>query len=363
MTSLLYIPNHSAAELTKSSPEALSVLPSKHGDFPNKPAFAKWEHSIKTEHVFYTAVEPLQPKLRVSKDNPPVRCHGLIADYDGMVDDKMHEVAIANLPGIPPTWVTRTFSGKARWIWMFEKPIPIFSSDLFAKFMTALAKQLKVADCLPGLDPVYTSPYSVYELGRDWDQPAGDVKVPTTLAYALLSDVSKKAKFDGPEIPMDAVEAECRRRWGDRVPETFEKGARCVRFWDKDSDNPTGALIHESGVQAFTGEGRFRDWADLLGAEFTRGFIQQRVGGAIEDIYYDSKKFWVRDSREHWSPIARDDIRNKLHIDHGLSPIAKKGEPSQVNVAMNSIVTHKKVDGVFPFLYSPTEQVEDRNHS
>jgi hypothetical protein len=357
MSSLFYIPNHSAAELKESSPEDLSVLPSVHDKFDDKPAFAKWEHSIKTEHVFYTAVEPLQPGLRVSKDNPPVRCHGLIADYDGMVDDKMHAGAIANLPGIPPTWVTRTFSGKARWIWMFENAIPVFNTDLFAKFMTALAKQLKVGDCLPGLDPVYTSPYSVYELGRDWKQPAGNVKVPTTTAYAILADVSKKAKFDGPDIPLDAVEAECRRRWGDRVPETFEKGSRCARFWDKNADNATGALIHESGIQAFTGEGRFLDWADLLGSNFTRGFIQQRVGGAIEGIHYDSKKFWVRDADECWSPLPTEHIRNMLHVKHGLSPTGKKGEPSQVNVALNSIVELQKVSGVFPFLYSPTEIV------
>ena len=357
--SIFYIKNHSAAELIESSLEEVSKIPAVHDKFENKPAFAAWEHLITTDHVFFNTLEPQQPGLRISKDNPAVRCHGLVADYDGMISDEMHQSALANLPGIPPTWVSRTFSGKARWVWMFENPIPIFNTDLFERFMKALAKQLKVGDCLPGLDtPALYSQVSVYELGRDWKQPAGNIKVPTTTCFAILYDVSKKAKFEGPEIPLDAVEAECRRRWGARVPVVFESGARCVRFWDKNADNATGALIHESGVQSFTGEGRFLDWSDLLGIEFTRSFTQAQIGGAIEGIYYDTKNFWCKSHMDTWTSMQREDVRNMLQVEHGLSTTAKKGQPTQVNTALNSIVRMKSVDGVFPFLYSSEGLVE-----
>jgi hypothetical protein len=364
MSKIFYIPNHSSVELRKGDLNELSKIESPHGKFPTKPEFAKWEHDISTEHVFYTLLEPQQPSIRISKDNPAIRCHGLVADYDGMISDSMHDAALRNLPGIPPTWVSRTYSGKARWIWEFEKPVPIFSNEIFTKFIAALAKQLKVGDCLPGLDtPALYSTVSVYELGRDFKQPAGNVKVPLATCYAILHDISKKADFAGPDIPFDAIEAECRRRFGDQIPEPFAPGIRCPRFWDKQADNATGALVHNTGCQAFTGEGRFLEWGDILGQEFVRSFKQAQIGGAIEGIFFDSQRFWFKGPRGDWNPMNREDLRNKLNVDHGLSNVVRRGEPSQVNAALNTIVQMKLVDGVFPCLYSNEDVVESRDRT
>jgi hypothetical protein len=361
MSPAFYIPNHSSTEMRKGDLNELSKLECPHSKFSTKPEFAKWEHDISTDHVFYTMLEPQQPSVRVSRDNPAVRCHGLVADYDGMISDQMHESALLNLPGIPPTWVSRTFSGKARWVWVFEKPVPIFSNEVFAKFIAALAKQLKVGDCLPGLDtPALYSTVSVYELGRDWEQPAGDVKVPLATCYAILHDISKKVEFAGPDIPFEAIESECRRRFGDRIPEPFEPGIRCPRFWDKQADNATGALVHSTGCQAFTGEGRFLEWGDILGHEFVRSFKQSQIGGAIEGIYHDSQTFWVRSPGGHWLSLTSDQTKNHLAVEHGLSRQSNKGAPSAVDSAMNSIVTMKNIAGAFPFLYSPGDVVTAR---
>jgi hypothetical protein len=74
----------------------------------------------------------------------------------------------------------------------------------------------------------------------------------------------------------------------------FQVGAQGVRFWCHDATNTTGAWIRETGVFAFTGEGRFLPWGEVLGQDFIRNYEQNRIGGAIDGTHFDGKTYWCK---------------------------------------------------------------------
>jgi hypothetical protein len=119
-----FIKNHSSTDLHSAPLASLPTL-SQRPQFPSKADYAKWCHDATTEHVFYTLVEPEFTNQRSSGQNRIKYLHGIVADYDG--DAGAITAALPELkfgPGKAPTWVTTTYSGKARLIWCFEKPVP-----------------------------------------------------------------------------------------------------------------------------------------------------------------------------------------------------------------------------------------------
>jgi len=359
-----YIRNHSSSELFKAELASLPSL-STRPQFAAKDEFAKWCHDASTEHVFYTLAEPEFPAQRSSGQNPIKYMHGLIADYDGMPEAINAELAKLKFSaGRAPTWVTTTFSGKARLIWVFERPVPAFSAEVMGKFKVAMAKELKVKDHLPGLDEVaWNNPHTPYELGTNWRQPWGDARLPANLVMAALCDASEKAKWkvDGPVVPMEAVAAEVDRRWPGRWPGPFLEGAKGVRFWDPKADNPTGCTLRATGVQAWTGEAKFMPWAEVLGAQFVAEYRANKIGGAINAIYYDGQLYWEKDASGIWQAFAGNQMGRRLQTDHGLSNDTRRSATSEVASALSAIENTRRVDGAFPCIFLPEEVVHDNN--
>lgn len=361
-----YLKNHSSSELFAADLAALQTL-STRPTFADKKAYAAWCHDSSTEHVFYVLYEPEMPGQRSGAQNPVKFCHGLVADYDG--HPAAIDAALPNLSfkaGCAPAWVTTTYSGKARLIWIFERPIPCYNPDVMGRLRATLAKQLKVRDLLPGLDEgAFDNPHTPFELGTNWRQPWGDTRVSSTVLMAALHSASAKAKFTttGPEIPVEAVEAEVHRRWPGRWTGAFVPGAQGVRFWDANADCPTGAWIRDHGVQAFTGESKFMPWGEILGQDFVKAYVTNRIGGAIDGIYYDGREYWQLDERGRWSGFSGQQIARRMNVQFGLSTESRRGAASEVASAMTSIESCKKVDGAFPCLFSEKDVVEDGNRT
>jgi len=357
-----YIRNHSSSELHKAELAALPSI-STRPTFADKSAFAAWCHDASTQHVFYVLAEPEHPGLRSSGANPVKFLHGLIADYDGGAD--AIQAALPKLKfaaGRAPTWVTTTFSGKARLLWAFERPVPVFTAEVMEEFRTILGRELKVKSLLPGLDEAaWGNPHTPFELGTDWRQPYGDVRLPHSLVMTAIHDASNKAKWkvEGPEIPMDVVFAEVERRWPGRWNGPFIEGAKGLRFWDPKADNETGATVRRMGVQAWTGESRFLPWSEILGAEFVARYRQNRIGGAISGVYYDGQYYWAKDESGVWRSYSGQQISRRLSVMHGLSSESRRGAASEVATAVTTVENFRSVDGVFPCLYLPDEVVED----
>ena len=93
-----------------SSHDIVEIDPStiKHPGYPygDKESFRSWCANKDTEHCFYTAAEGLIPSLRVTKENPAVKLHGLVIDYDTKIDDEMEKsIAKISPAGLSPTWI------------------------------------------------------------------------------------------------------------------------------------------------------------------------------------------------------------------------------------------------------------------
>jgi len=357
-----FIRNHSSSDLHSAEISALPTL-STRPTFKDKSLFVAWCHDIGTEHVFYSLFEPEQPGVRSSAQNPIRMMHGIVADYDGAADAINASLPTLKFPaGLAPTWITKTYSDKARLIWVLERPVPVFSPEILARVLSALAKELKLRAILPGLDEAFfNNPHTPMELGTDWRQPFGDTRLPSTLVMTILHDASTRVKWksDTIDIPIEAVEAEVNKRWPGRWAGPFVDGAKGVRFWDPKADNLTGCTIRPSGAQAWTGEGKFLPWSEILGGEFVKQYRQNRIGGAIDGVYYDGMTYWQMDDGGLWSGFTGQQMSRRLAVKFGLSTEAKKGQTSEVAQAITSIEDCKRVDGAFPCLFIKDEVVQD----
>jgi hypothetical protein len=357
-----YIKNHSSSELHQVD---LATLPSisSHPHFATKPEFAKWCHDSKTEHVFYTMAEPEFKSMRSSGKNQIKFLHGVIADYDGSPEKIQADLLKLDFPeGKAPTWVTTTFSGKARLIWAFERPVPVFTNDVMDKFKQLLLKDLKVNKLLSGLDEgAWENPHTPFELGTDWRQPYGDTRISSSLVMAMLHEAATKAKFkvDGPTIPLEVIAAEVDRRWPNRWTGAFVDGAKGIRFWDHRADNPTGCTIRTNGVIAYTGECKFMPWAEILGPEFASKYQESRIGTAIDGVYHDGLDYWQKDEKGIWKSFKVPDMIRRLSVKNRLSTETKKGAASEVSAAITTIQDMKGIDGAFPCLFMRDEIVQD----
>lgn len=359
-----YIKNHSSSELHQVD---LATLPSlsSHPHFATKAEFADWCHNSKTDHVFYTMVQPEYSSMRSSGQNPFKLLHGIVADYDGApeaIQAALPKLIFAD--GKAPTWITTTFSGKARLIWAFERPVPVFTPEVISKFKQLLLKDLKLKMLLPGLDEgAWDNLHTPFELGTNWRQPRGDVRLASSLVMSMLHEAASKAKFkvDGPTIPLEVIAAEVERRWPNRWTGAFVDGAKGIRFWDHRADNPTGCTIRTNGVIAYTGECKFMHWSEILGNEFASQYQASRIGAAIDGVYHDGMDYWQREGKGIWKSFGGQQMSRRLAVKNRLSNVTdnRRGTTSEVASAMTTIEDMKSVDGAFPCLFVRDEIVQD----
>lgn len=361
-----YLVNHVAHDLQTA---ALADLPklSQQPAFAEKAQLRFWSHQPTTRHVFYTMAEPQQPAMRSSGRNPVKYLHGLVADYDGpaaYIQEMLRTLRFD--AGRAPTWVTTTFSGKARLIWAFPQRVPVFAPEVLMRFVKLLARSLKLTELLPGLDEgALTNPHTPYELGRDWRQPYGDVRLSPVLISHALHEACNKMRWPskGLDIPFDAIAEEVERRWPGRWAGPMEEGARGLRFWDPRADNPTGCTLRAAGVQAWSGEARFIPWSELLGADFVRKYEESRIGGAIEGIHFDGHHYWLHGAEGAWKHCNTEAVKRHLASAHGLSALSKQGRPSEITAALATIERFRRVDGAFPCLYDRRTLVQEHTHT
>lgn len=363
MIPAFYLKNHRGTELFRLDDVAkLAEMPPRP-QFPNKDAMLVWSADPATEHCYYLLGEPENPALAPNDQTNPVKyMHGLVVDYDGVITPEVL-AAVSWKPGYAPTWTSRTFSSGARIIWVFEEKIPIFNKELWKRFSMIMARELKLEKLLPGFDRVaFEKPGQHFELGTDWHSPRGpQVRLSQVVVNTALHDASKKMKWEtqGELIPIEKIAEEVERRWPGRWVGEFAVGAQGVRFWDPAANNPTGAWIRETGVQAFTGEGKFLRWGEILGEDFVKQFRAERIGGAIKDSYFDGQLYWQKDEEGIWQSYNSEATKRRLNVMHGLSSESKKGSSSEVSNAITAIENLHHVDGAFPLLFMPDQIVVD----
>lgn len=364
-SSYFSLPNLSSSDTTPEDPSVWPPTLAGSLLFPTKEDFRLWCVQPTTEHLFYSLIEGLAPRIRVNiHDNPAHVMHGFVADYDGefiVVEDLIKKCA--KLPErIRPTWVTETYSNKARVIWEFEEPVQLTGDrKQDDKFVKALAKELKVDKLAPGLDEASYDTKMYWEFGRRWEKLGCRVSKDTTFAVWLT--VIEKLKFEGGDrgdstIPMEVVDAELRKRFPDfgvRWKGEFVPGARGPLFWIADGVDRAGCVVTDSGVRAFSTRSAkgFMSWVDLLGGEFVKEFQQKRLAEAAGESYYDvgSASYCLCINKE-WRRYNKEDMLMRLKvagISHRLKPGQTATEAEQV---LTLVQETRRVEGQGPFLFN-----------
>lgn len=356
-------PNLSSLSIEKVA-DPLSVA-DKLGPFPKwaKKRWSKWCAASETEHYFVSLCEGLNPHHVISRENPVKRVHGFIADFDVDFSEQDGLDPPKNLAEeLYPTYVARTKSGGLRLIWLFTEP-QVLMPGVYEGFAQAAAKRLRPKVWAPGWDePLFYKAGQYYELGRDW--VGVGTPLPNANAMKWLDEAGKKHVWsdEGLLIPIEQV----RERLADRYPgawpggwDGFDIGARGPRFWD-DGDNPTAAIVRETGMQCFTGLVPFYPWnhTKLLGA-WANQFAEKKVGEVVADVYFDGKRYWMKTPAGVWVARNKDDMRDHL-AEEGLNPSIPKDENvSEVTKALNMARNHHEVAGAVYELYRPPGPVRD----
>jgi hypothetical protein len=164
----------------------------------------------------------------------------------------------------------------------------------------------------------------------------------------------------GVVVPLDVIREEAESRWPGRWPggwQQFTINSRGLRFWDDSATNTNAAVVRETGMQYFTDGGGFKKWEDIFGPDFVRHWIQDRLGGAVGEFFFDSSEKYWRKVDGGWFHLSRQDVLLSLRGDFGLAspkpgPKQEAGL-SELESALLAIHSTQRVIASAPFLFRP----------
>lgn len=336
-------------EVTRVVPETVSR---------SKVEFVEWTKRPDTEGCHYSMFEGLDPTIRVSGSNPAVLLHGLVADYDTVVTEAdLKKLNVRAKSEHFPNWASRTFSGGARLLWLFEHPLPMpKTKEAITAILKHFSKKLHVNRLLPGFDSnAFDQDHMYYEVGSDWTRISSD-PIPANVTSLWAFEACKSAKMAAviENIPIAEVAKEVARRFPGRWNGPFEENSRGCRFWEAGADNPTAAVVRAGGMQCFTGVVGFISWRELLGVSFVEKYRANSIGAIINETYYDGNTYWTSAGDGTWIDKRAEDYKLHLRVKYGLSTISeKRGSPSEVELVLHQAQESNRVAGCMPFVHYP----------
>jgi hypothetical protein len=262
----------------------------------NKEVYKQWRLQPDTEHLVFTGYEGLNPGIRVSsKTNPARRLHALVADYDANIDDSLFGTVLERCPAdLRPTWIARSPSGqRARLVYIFEAPALVDCEPLLEKFLAVAKDALRLTQIFPGFDePAWKNVSTLYDVGSHWKK-LGDYALSKNVVNYWTTQAAKKtawSKLGDIHIPLDVIADEIANREWD-WPGEFEEGVRGPVFWDGGS-NPTSCVVAPAGMVCFSRQKQFYPWAEIFGPSFVRKFQQDKIGAAVDGVWFDGKQYY-----------------------------------------------------------------------
>ncbi len=324
----------------------------------DKPNYLKWRGNKDTKHMLFFAAEGVSADVRVNKNTNPVRSlFAIVADYDFAITADME--ANIKKAAIKPTWMSHTFSGGRRLVWEFEGPVP-FDTQIQKAFYDVVLEELSVDKLLPGLDvdSSWGKATRGFDVGHTWTRYSDDV-ISTNIVSGWLLNAVKRVGFHTGEtnIPLDTVKAEIDKRWPNVWSGDFVVNARGPVFWEG-RHNPSSAVVMENGMFAFSSHKMFHSWRDILGAQWTDQFVQDKIGSAIANVYYDSQHYWRKFNDNAWMPCNRDEMAIWLVQNRNLMGKPDDRGKSEMKSALDFVHNERRIDGVSPSLFDSRETFE-----
>lgn len=314
-----------------------------------------WYQSPTTKHYFYTGIEPLNPNLRISKEqNPPIHVHAFVADYDVHVPLERILEAIAAMK-IKPSWIEISLGGNFRLVWILPFPLRTADHD-FTVFVLQKAKDWLCLNMLPGLDEkAFITATRLYCNGCEW-KSTGHGPISEKDAQSFFVAAGKEYRFNAPEdanIPLDVIEKALKEKFPNfNWPGPFELESQGPSFWIPGSVSPQSAILKTGGMFSFAAhaESPFYPWSKILGAEFVKDFNAESVTKATKDCYYDGKNYYRKKNGVFVGEVPPDFV---LHLrgDCGLGTKPGASGLSPVDVARLHIHNHNDVEYAAPFVF------------
>lgn len=338
-------------KFTPDVPESVRATKEKYRD---------WLASVTTQHCLYSCSEGSLGGVRVSRDNPIVKIHGFIADYDVRVTEEMLRDSLANRPGeFFPNYEHATPSGGRRLIWLFQTPALVLGSDMAKRFSRIVAKRIKAKNFLPGLDTdALSNPAIYYDVGTAWHE-LNTERIPEEHVFLWLYEAGQQTgreSFAGPAIPLPEVQKEMDSRFPGRWVGEFAVGASGPRFWDAAADNPRACVVsrYGTGMQCFTGATAFMPWAAIFGAAFVEKYKADSYGEVLANTWYDGQTYWRKLADDQWYPWQREDFKIYLRVQHQVSmQKAPDRGCSEMDEVFHQVHEQKRVNAALPFVYLP----------
>jgi hypothetical protein len=329
----------------------------------DKNARQLWYRNASTVHYFYTPLEPANPNMRPSKDNPPRAIHAFAADYDLPIPPQRVDEAIAAMK-YKPAWVERSLGGNVRLVWLLPRPILVETYDFCCFVLEKAVKWLEL-DMLPGLDEsAFTTPTRLLCNGAEW-RATGHKGLPEAEVQAFFVACGKEFNFkggDGSLIPLDVIEAELKKAYpAFNWPGDFTPDSQGPTFWIPESTSPLSAILKPEGLITFAAHAikPFYSWADLLGSEFVRQFHVESISKATTDIWWDGKRFWRRKgASQTYKSLEAAEMSNFFQVQCRLSSKPASDGISPIATALNHLYDNNFVDGAAPFVFRKSGLIE-----
>lgn len=358
MNPLPCLKNLSRVEVFAAAPWTLNPVPADPVT-KTKAEHNAWKSKPDTDWFFLSGYVGTNPAGRVNEGNPPIEQHAFIADYDNNISKADVEAMLKgkNLK-IRPTLIHPTTSSGVRLIWLFEEPVPL-SEHTIKAWVALVAKKLNASKLLPGLDACWEHPAQYYEWRGDWDDLRGNVIRSATLAGWRVECAEKATVLEaGYSLPFEVAAAEVEKRWPGRWVGEFIAGARGCRFWDPSADNGTAAIVRETGMTCFTGDKAFVSWSEVFGASFVDQYRNDRIGSAVEQVYYTPAGSYLMQEGSEWHDLRIEAARRRLRL-RGLSLVVEKGEQqSEVDKAITAVEQTNYLHGMVPVAFAKNKVVK-----
>lgn len=370
MSSYTALKNHRTTSVwTLAAPPWQTAAPVGVPAGLTKELFRAWCEDLTTDHVFYAPVVGINPGMRITNDNPVARRFGFVADYDSdslvpLTDQEIIDLVDVGLKkkGIRPQWLCRTFSGKARLVWEFEKPIAGEPVELMDKAVEAFIAEAGVKRLLPGYDATSAKGSQYFELGHSWTDLQG-VQVPAATLAGCVFEAAKRMtlKADSDvEIPLEVVLAEIEDRWPGRLSGDISWGTRVPLFWIPDGIQRIGGMIVTNGVVCYSDRAgkSFLTWREVLGESFVKTYETKQIESVLDNIYYDGAKYWIKVSSDRWVPRNKEDAMLHIRAAGFSAQLAKGQRLSPAESVVKAVQDTRSIEGTAPFLFDPRETVE-----
>jgi len=248
-----------------------------------------------TQWPCISLAEGINPKLRISDENPPALLHGFIADYDncGKKFTNAELTDLASRCAYPPAAAGPSLGGDGiHAVWLFKEPIPCLGDTHYAKKITfECYKNLRVNNFIQGFDEAFKKPDRLLSIDPEsfgWVTGSEEKQVVDEVSTRMwTSNVTKDFEFEGDKLDLVKVYEIIEKKYPGRWSGPFVVGARGVRFWDSTSSDQSAAVVTSTGMVYFTDGGGFKSWVSLLGNDVVSKLTAESLSLLTESWSYD----------------------------------------------------------------------------